>query len=159
MMLGLSFANSKQALCCFLRFAALPKLPLPLSVPVAVDAAAAVVGWDWTVDTVSTFALPAGVGAPGALGSGAACFGACAFSAIGCTSCASEFLSPTPCWRREPTAQPPITATATSTMGIQRCRLSQSSLPEYMPFMFPFHCLLDFSVDCCGDFHQDFHFQ
>src|ERR1035441_6890839 len=50
MMLGLSFANSKQALCCFIRFVASPKLSPP-------------VDWGWTGDTVSTFAASAGGGA------------------------------------------------------------------------------------------------
>lgn len=50
-MLGLSFANSKQALCCFMRLAASPKL------------SAAVVGCGWTADTVSSFAPSAGAGA------------------------------------------------------------------------------------------------
>jgi len=146
-MLGLSFANSKQAWCCFVRLAASRKLLSPLSLPVAVDAASAVVNWDWTADIVSTFAPRArgGAGAPAAPGSRAAGLGACSFSATGCTSCVSESLSATPGLRWELTAQPPITATATSTMGIQRCRLSQSSLPEYTPSMFPFLCRFDFS--------------
>jgi hypothetical protein len=44
MMLGLFFANSKQALRCFIRLAALLKT----------------LGWGWTGDTVSTFAPSAG---------------------------------------------------------------------------------------------------
>jgi len=52
MMLGLSVANSKQALRCFMRFAASPKLT-----------GAAVVGWGWTAETVWTFGPSADGGA------------------------------------------------------------------------------------------------
>ena len=64
MMLGLSFANSRQALCCFARFAVLPTLLSACSV----DSAVADVDWVWTADTVSSVAPPAGDAATGAIG-------------------------------------------------------------------------------------------
>jgi hypothetical protein len=52
MMLGLSFAKSKQAVCYFMRFAASAKSRLRCHL-VVVDPVAAV--FNWTVDAVSTF--------------------------------------------------------------------------------------------------------